>query len=137
MNPRKRAHRGRKARWPNLEENLANWYVRSQRDSNRAVSTVAIKLKARIIATEMNIADFSKGSVNWIYKFMKRNNLAIRARTTVGQKLPDDWENKLVVFHIFVLNEETELKLSDEDIINMDEVPMSFNIPASRSVAEK
>jgi len=136
MNPRKRARRGRKARWPNLEENLANW-VRSQRDSNRAVSTVAIKLKARIIATEMNIADFSGGSVNWIYKFMKRNNLTVRARTTVGQKLPDDWENKLAVFHTFVLKEKTELKLSDEDIINMDEVPMSFDIPASRSVAEK
>ena len=29
MNPWKRARRGRKARWPNLEENFANWYVRS------------------------------------------------------------------------------------------------------------
>ena len=110
MNPRKRAHRGRKARWPNLEENLANW-VRSQHDSNRAVSTVAIKLKARIIATEMNIVDFSGGSVNWIYKFMKWNNLAVRARTTVGQKLPDDWENKLAVFHTFVLNGKNPIEI--------------------------
>jgi len=47
-----------------------------------------IKLKARIIATEMKIADFRGGSTNWIYKFMKRNNLAVRARTTVGQMLP-------------------------------------------------
>ena len=29
------------------------------------------------------------------------------------------------------------MKLADDDIINMDEVPMSFDIPASRSVAEK
>ena len=49
MNPRKRARQGRKTRWPNLEENLANW-VQSQRESNRAVSTISIKLKARIIA---------------------------------------------------------------------------------------
>ena len=38
MNPRKRACRGKNARWPNLDENLANW-VLSQRDSNRAVSS--------------------------------------------------------------------------------------------------
>ena len=41
MNPRKRARRGRNARWPNLEENLANW-VRLQRDSNRAVCNVTV-----------------------------------------------------------------------------------------------
>ncbi|KAL3867384.1 hypothetical protein ACJMK2_044592 [Sinanodonta woodiana] len=68
MNPRKRARRGKNARWPNLEENLANW-VLSHRDSNRAVSTIAIKLKARIIATEMKITDFG-GCANWLFKFM-------------------------------------------------------------------
>ena len=56
MNPRKRACRGRKARWLNLDENLANW---AQRESNRAISTISIKLKARIIATEMKMEDIS------------------------------------------------------------------------------
>ena len=64
MNPRKRARRGRNARWPNFEENLANW-VCLQRDSNRAVSTIAIKLKARIIATEMKITDFGAVSTGF------------------------------------------------------------------------
>ena len=57
LNPRKRARRGKKAKWPNLEENLAKW-VFAQRESQRSVSTVAIKLKARLMATEMKIDDF-------------------------------------------------------------------------------
>lgn len=119
-----------------MEENLAEW-VRSQRDNNHAVSTVAIKLKARLLATEMKIEDFRGGSANWVFKFMKRNNLAVRIRKTVGQKLPPDWEQKLHDFHSFVQNEIVQLKLKYCDIINMDEVPMSFDIPASRSVANK
>lgn len=72
-----------------MEENLASW-VHSQRENNGAVSTVPIKLKARLLATEMKIEDFRGGSANWIYKFMKCNNRAVRIRTTVGQKLPAD-----------------------------------------------
>lgn len=119
-----------------MEENLASW-VRSQRENNRAVSTVAIKLKARLLATEMKLEDFRGGSANWIYKFMKCNNLAVRIRTTVGQKLPQDWEQKMDDFHEFVQKERDQLQLENCDVINMDEVPMSFDIPASRSVADK
>lgn len=134
MNTRRRSRRGPEARWPQLEENLKQWIV-TQRENHRAVSTVAIKMKARLMAAEKQIGDF-KGGANWVYKFMKRNNLSVRARTTVGQHLPDNWEQKIQDFQEFVLREVDKLKLSPESIINMDEVPLSFDIPATRSVSQ-
>ena len=123
-------------KWLNLEENLSTW-VRAQRDNNRAVSTVAIKLKAKVMASEMKIEDFPDGCVNWVYKFMKRNQLMVRARTTVGQKLTDNWEHKLSSFHTFIRSEISEMSLTNADIINMDEVPMTFDVPPRRTDAEK
>lgn len=134
INPRKRARRGPKARWPNLESDLKEW-VLAQRENNRPVSTVAIKLKAKLMAREKQIVDF-KGGVHWVYKFMKRNQLSVRARTTVGQHLPENWEKTIQNFHEFVTKEIRELDLSPASIINMDEVPMSFDIPSTRCVAE-
>ena len=135
LNPRKRARRGGKPKWPHLEDSLAKWIL-AQRESNRAVSTVAIKSKARLLAHERKIDGFIGGSYNWVYKFMRRNNLSVRARTTVGQRLPEDWEQKVDDFRTFVHNEIIQHNLTPNDVINMDEVPMMFDIPATRLVAQ-
>jgi len=131
--PRKRARRGQTAKWPILEENLASW-IRAQRDDGRAVSTVAIRLKSRQMAVDMQLNDF-KGGPSWIFKFMKRQNLSVRARTTVGQKLPDDWEQKTMNFREFVEKEIRTNQILLDDVVNMDEVPMTFDIAPTRSVA--
>uniref|UniRef100_K7GDI2 HTH CENPB-type domain-containing protein n=1 Tax=Pelodiscus sinensis TaxID=13735 RepID=K7GDI2_PELSI len=135
LHPRKRARRGQKAKWPKLEGNLLRW-VLTQRESNHSVSTVAIQLKARVMAMEQKIYDFKGGSPNWVYKFMRRNNLSVRALTSAGQRLPNEWEKKMHYFKIFVHKEIQQLGLKPNNIFNMDEVPMSFDIPATRSVAE-
>ena len=64
---------------------------------------------------------------------MRRNRLSVRARTTVGQKLPDDWEEKVVNFREFVSRRKVELGIQADRIFNMDEVPMSFDAPHSRT----
>jgi len=87
------------------------------------------------MAAEKHIDDF-KGGVHWVYKFMKRNQLSIRTRTTVGQRLPENWEKKMDDFREFVAREIQKLDLPHSAIINMDEVPMCFDIPATRSVDE-
>ncbi|GFT01310.1 hypothetical protein TNCV_1925551 [Trichonephila clavipes] len=38
---------------------------------------VSIRMKARVIAREMNIVNFS-GGPTWCYRFMKRNNLVVQ-----------------------------------------------------------
>uniref|UniRef100_K7FHE8 HTH CENPB-type domain-containing protein n=1 Tax=Pelodiscus sinensis TaxID=13735 RepID=K7FHE8_PELSI len=132
---RKSARHGQQAKWPNLEENLLHW-VRTQRGRS-SVSTVAIQLKARVMAMEQKIYDFKgRGSANWVYKFMRRNNLSVHVWTSAGQRLPDEWEKKMHDFKIFVHKEFQQLGLKPSNIFNMDELPKSFDIPAMQSVAE-
>lgn len=134
MNPNKRANRCKKIKWPCLEVDLKNWLI-EKRGKNEAVSTVAIRNQAKRMALQKNITDF-KGGFSWIFKFMKRNKLSVRTRTTVGQQLPDNWEELLNNFNHFVDKEIQEHNISPKDIINMDEIPMSFDIPPTRTVAE-
>ncbi|XP_030232670.1 zinc finger protein 280C isoform X3 [Gadus morhua] len=80
-NKSKKAFRGNKSRWPKLEDFLEDW-VNTQRADGRGVSTVQIRLKAKTVATEMKIENFS-GAPSWCFRFMRRKGLSIRARTTV------------------------------------------------------
>ena len=38
-----------------------------------------------------------KAGNHWCQRFMKRNNLSLRQKTTLAQRLPDDYEEKIVV----------------------------------------
>ncbi|GFS56442.1 pogo transposable element with KRAB [Trichonephila clavipes] len=73
---RKRADRRGKPHWPELEAEINKWILK-ERDDGKAVSTVSIRMKARVIAREMNIVNFS-GGPTWCYRFMKRNNLVVQ-----------------------------------------------------------
>ena len=57
MNQNKRARRGRKEYWPELEKDLKIWIV-NQRKDRRKVSTVEIKCRAKILAQERLIENF-------------------------------------------------------------------------------
>uniref|UniRef100_A0A8C7X5T2 HTH CENPB-type domain-containing protein n=1 Tax=Oryzias sinensis TaxID=183150 RepID=A0A8C7X5T2_9TELE len=81
--------RGNKARWPELEDRLVRW-INDQRTAGRNVSTVTIRLKASTLADEMKIQHFH-GGPSWCFRFMKRHHISIRARTTVVQQLPADY----------------------------------------------
>ncbi|GFS70291.1 pogo transposable element with KRAB domain [Trichonephila clavipes] len=129
---RKRADRRGKPHWPELEEEINKWILK-ETDDGKAVSTVNIRMKARVIAREMNIVNFS-GGPTWCYRFMKRNNLVVRSRSTIGQKLPDDWGKKSDDFLTFCKQIIVENNFTEDLIFNMDEVPLSFDIPPTRTV---
>ena len=118
------------AKFPTLERTLKEWII-SQRENSRAVTTVMIRLKAKELAKQLNIAEFVGGS-SWCSRFMRRNRLSVRSRTTVGQKLPENWEEKVRNFHQFVSRRKKELAIQADRVFNMDEVPMSFDAPYSR-----
>ena len=49
-----------------------------------------------------------KASLSWCYRFLKRENLSIHRRTTVAQKLPEDYEEKLLEFQRFLIRMRTK-----------------------------
>uniref|UniRef100_A0A8C5PNZ8 HTH CENPB-type domain-containing protein n=1 Tax=Leptobrachium leishanense TaxID=445787 RepID=A0A8C5PNZ8_9ANUR len=128
----KLSFRGNKARWPQLEDKIEQWVI-EQRTAGRSVSTVSIRLKATAIARDMEINDF-RGGPSWCFRFMKRRNLSIRTRTTISQQLPKDYEEKMAIFHTYCKNKINEKKIRPEHITNMDEVPLTFDIPVNRTV---
>ena len=124
--------RGHKARWPHLEDRIEQWVI-EQRTASRSVSTVSIRLKAKALAGELDINDF-QGTPSWCFRFMKRRNLSIRTRTTVSQQLPDNYQEKLISFRSCCTNKINDQKILLKHITNMDEVPLTFDIPVNRTV---
>jgi transposase-like protein len=126
----KRARRGSLPYWPELESELKQLVI-TTREEKRKVSTVDIRLMARKIAIERGIDGF-RGGINWCYRFMKRNQLSVRAVTSVGQPLPTGWEEKVALFRDYVSKRKENVDLSQFG--NMDEVPVSFDMPDTRTV---
>ena len=82
MRKTKKANRGLKARWPELEERVHRW-VLEQRSAGRGLSMVQLRLHALVLAKEMNINDFA-GRPSWCYCFMQRNSLSVYQSTDNG-----------------------------------------------------
>jgi hypothetical protein len=128
-----RAQRGGNPHWPLLEDRV-NEFISSERIKGKGISTTQIILHAKVFAKEMGIEDF-KGTPSWCCRFMKRNNLVIRSVTSLAQSLPEDWRNKVASFREYVkdnINDVLPLHFG-----NMDEVPVSFDMPRSRTVETK
>lgn len=130
----KRARRSGTVKFPELENDLEKWIL-EQREKGLSISTVKIRLQAKIIAANLAIPNF-KGTPNWCFRFMSRKKLSVRSRTTVGQCLPHDWEKKKSSFLMHIKNIIEEKKLKPSQIINMDEVPLTFDCPPNRTVCK-
>lgn len=128
----KRAKRSGTIRWPNLEKDLLQW-ITDQREKGLSVSTTKIRIQAKLMARHMNIEDF-KGGPAWCYRFMKRAKISVRVRTTVGQQLPLDWQEKKEAFLKYIKDVIQDKKFMPSHVINMDETPLFFDCPANRTV---
>ena len=115
-----------------MEDRIEQWVI-EQRTVSRSVITVSIRLKAKALARELDINDF-QGTPSWCFRFMKRHNLSIRTRTTVSQQLPDDYQEKLMLFRTYCTNKIDDQKIQLKHITNLDEVPLTFDIPVNRMV---
>ena len=60
-------------------------------------------------------------SNGWLTKFMKRNNLSMRRRTTITQKYPSHLTTKLVKYVVHVQRLSMKTNFSLDCIIAMDE----------------
>ena len=119
-----KAKQGNKAHWPELEDSLEAW-VLEQRSSGCRVSTIQTRLKGKVLAKEMNIEEFL-GGPSWCSRFMRRKNLTLRSWTTVCQKLE--------AFCHFMTRQIDRYSVAANHIVNMDEVPLTFDIPMAKTV---
>ena len=131
--PRRRAFRGRGAKWQQLEETMKNW-VLNRRENGLRVTTICIRKKAVEFAREQHANDFT-GGAHWCYDFMKRNGFSVRSRTSVGQPLPIDYKETIKNFRRFVMAETNTIVASN--LRNFDEVPVPFDIVGNRTVDVK
>ena len=132
----KRANRGKKAAWPELEKDLLDWII-EKRNNGLAILPSLVRMQALEMAKKekygIQARQFKAGN-HWCQRFMKRNGLSLRQKTTLAQRLPEDYEEKIVQFHRFVINLHKEHNYPLHVIANMDEMPLTFDMPPNRAI---
>lgn len=89
-----------------------------------------VKIKAKIITKQMNVAYF-KTSQGWCYRFFRRHKLSMRSRTHIAQHLPEDYEEKVTDFQRFVIQQRKRNDNAPDQIRNADQTPLTFDIPVA------
>jgi hypothetical protein len=109
------------------------------RGRNLRVSRKMILRKASEIFPDCEDATRSefKASRGWLDKFMKRNDLAVRRRTTIAQKDPDKLIEKMVSFILFMERHRKKINASPADIFAMDETAVWFDMVGESTVNTK
>lgn len=95
-------------------------------------------MKALDIARSKGIpATVFKASNGWIRRFMNRKNLSLRRRTTMCQRLPEEYGEKLLSFQKFVIKKRREHAYLLSQIGNADQTPVWFDAPENVTVEAK
>ena len=68
---------------------------------------------------------------------MRRNGLCMCTKTTIVQKLPRKYERKIIEFHTYVINIRKMLCFEIGNLGNLDEVPLTFDVPSNKTVDVK
>lgn len=134
----RKAFRGpRKGAFPEVEAPLTE-FIKERRSRCLAVTTEIVQTKAREIARAHGI-DHSKfkASRGWIQKYMKRAGFSLRRRTSVMQKLPADYEEKLISFQRYVISVRKLYEFLPGQIGNADETPIFFDMPTAQTIHMK
>ena len=115
-----------------MENELSEW-VLDLRSNGLIVTRLAIRARALQIAPKYNFPNF-KASAGWCTRFMDQSRLTLRQKTHIAQKLPKDIDEKVHNFFAFVIKEQKRLDFALKNIINMDEMPMHFDMPGNTTV---
>jgi len=73
----------------------------------------------------------------WFYRFLRRHKLSLRRRTKIGQKLPENLNEKLVAFQRFIIRHHQAQDYDLAQIGNMDETPIFFDMVGNVTVEAK
>uniref|UniRef100_A0A8C5P864 HTH CENPB-type domain-containing protein n=1 Tax=Leptobrachium leishanense TaxID=445787 RepID=A0A8C5P864_9ANUR len=133
----KKARRGAKTSYGALEAELHTWVMKC-RQNGYCVTGMGIRLRALHMAKDdklkaPGIENFV-ASAGWCTRFMNRFGLCLRQRTKISQKLPKDLDEKVMSFHSFIIKQRRIHNYDLGDIGNMDETPMTFDLPSNKTV---
>ncbi|UYV82343.1 hypothetical protein LAZ67_21001753, partial [Cordylochernes scorpioides] len=117
----------RKASHQDVEDELLKWFKKS-RQNNISVSGALVKEKAKEISVSLAVENF-KCSDGWLWRFQRRNIIASLVVSgeinKVSEETVTDWLNKF---------EEIKNEYKDEDIFNIDETGVFYNLLPDRSL---
>ena len=129
---------GRKVTDVELEEEVLNW-IHERRANMLRVSRKLIMFKAKAIYDEKcgnneALKDGFIASNGWLVKFMHRNNLSLRRRTTVAQKDPSHLTGKLVGYVMHVRRLTMKENYPPSCVIAMDETAVWSDMVGNTTV---
>ncbi len=137
----KRLNKGAPPKYPALETALVEW-IRERRSNQQTVSRSMVQMKGKAFAqqrqwqtTYPDIQSFAFSN-KWVDGLMNRNNLSNRRRTTIAQRLPDDLIEKQQEFLAFIMYRRIQHDYPLTLIGNMDETPMTFDLPSNTTIDE-
>ena len=104
-----------------IETEMTQW-VLEQRDLQLAVTVQNIIDQAFLVIQPLNPS--FKGTRGWSQNYIESNNLVIRAKTSVAQKLPAALEQKMTDFLQAVREARKEYDYPKEQRGNVYETPM-------------
>jgi len=98
-----------------------------------------IRRKASEVTSDCEDATRSifKASRGWLDKFLQRNELSVKRRTTIAQKEPEKLIEKMVSFILFMEHARKKINASPGDIYAMDETAVWFDMVGEATVAAK
>ena len=95
-----------------------------------SVNSLMLRLKAKELSSDPEF----KASLGWYTNWKRRHAISMRTKTTLAQRLPADMEDKVIEFHQFVLRTRQCCGYESSHILNMDETPMRFELPVTRTL---
>lgn len=135
-NNQRRAFRKGNPKFVELEEKLSE-YILEHRAKGHSISCAMIRIHAMRLKREVCPDVQFKASRGWLYRFFKRQGFSVRRRTTMCQKLPAEFEDKLLEFQKYVIKKRKENKYILSQIGNADQTPVYFDMPSSTTVDKK
>ena len=127
----------KKGQYEELDNQIAQ-YIDEMRSQGYPVTREVICMKAVEIAKNLKIPEGSfKASIGWCRRMMKRFDLSLRRRTTLAQKLPRDFEEKLLSFQRHIISLRKKYNYALHVICNADQTPVYFDMPTNVTVNKK
>jgi len=126
---------GRPVQHPEIETFAINLFDKF-RSEGKAIPMTVLREKTKTFAKTIGID--IECSVGWGSKFMKRNNLSTRTKTSGKQQPPANYEEAILNFQTDYVRTIIAANIEDpERIINVDETPICFDMPYKTTLEKK